>query len=144
MTYFLITNPLRLDFPLKTPLPEKSKPIKTKPALRKKPIKGIRPVQKGTNEEHANEKSRPAPPLKRPIMKANAEGKAKPPPLKRPLMKKKGSDEEKKGEDKYETKLTGKSDTKIGEGLIDKFEESIGFDVKFLNDDSHIEEKIKK
>lgn len=56
----------------------------------------------------------------------------------------KDQDEEKKGEDKYETKLTGKSDTKIGEGLIDKFEESIGFDVKFLNDDSHIEEKIKK
>lgn len=92
-------NPLRLDFPLKTPLPEKSKPIKTKPALRKKTIKAPRSVQQGTNEEAPQEKSNPAPPLKRPVMKPKATAKPKPPPLKRPLMKKKDSAEGKTGEE---------------------------------------------
>lgn len=45
---------------------------------------------------------------------------------------------------KEEIKLIGKTDAKIREETIKLMESSIDFEVKLLNDDSHIEEGIKK
>lgn len=88
-------NPLRLDFPLDTPILEKSKPAKANPALRKKPVFVSRPVNKGPEEkENTTQKKKKAPPLKRPLMKPKDEGNPQVPPLKKPLMKKKEVAEE--------------------------------------------------
>jgi len=90
-------NPLRLDFPLNTPIVKKPKKVKPKVGLLKKPL---RTSKSGKEQEGEPAKKKPIP-LKRPLMKKKTDNespenpplKRKPPPLKRPIMKKKDSTE---------------------------------------------------
>lgn len=90
-------NPLRLDFPLNTPIVEKPKKAKPKATLLKKPLRAPKSIKE---EDGEKPKKKPIS-LKRPLMKKQGEQepaekaslKKKPPALKRPIMKRKDATE---------------------------------------------------